>query len=86
MAKMATVITDLFEDIEFTSPRDVLVEAGHEVITIGPEAGHTAKGKKGEAEVTIDKGIDEVKSSDYRCFTNSWWIFSRQIKKKRSYR
>lgn len=65
MAKVATVITDLFEDIEFTSPRDVLEQAGHEVITIGPDAGHTAKGKKGEAEVTIDKGIDEVQASDF---------------------
>ena len=26
MAKVATVITDLFEDIEFTSPRDVLIK------------------------------------------------------------
>lgn len=65
MAKVATVITDLFEDIEFTSPRDALVEAGHQVITIGPQAGHIAKGKKGEAEVTIDKGIQEVNVEDY---------------------
>lgn len=65
MAKVATVITDLFEDIEFTSPRDALVDAGHEIITIGPEAGKTAKGKKGEAEVLIDKGIQEVDFSEY---------------------
>ena len=62
MAKVATVITDLYEDVEFTSPRDALEGAGHKIITIGPDAGHTAKGKKGESEVTIDKGIDDVKS------------------------
>lgn len=65
MAKIATVITDLFEDSEFTSPKQALEQAGHQVITIGPEAGHTAKGKKAEAEVTIDKGIDEVNFDDY---------------------
>lgn len=65
MARVATVITDLFEDVEFTSPRDALVEAGHEVITIGPEARHTAKGKKGNAEVTIDKGIKDVTADDF---------------------
>ncbi|NCA33317.1 protease, partial [Adlercreutzia muris] len=28
MAKIATLITDLFEDIEFTSPKEALEEAG----------------------------------------------------------
>ena len=65
MAKVATVLTDLFEDVEFTSPRDALVEAGHEVVVIGPEKGKTAEGKQGEAEVEIDLGIDEADPSDY---------------------
>lgn len=65
MAKVATVITDLFEDSEFTSPKNALENAGHDVITIGPEAGQIVKGKKGEAEVKIDKGIDEVSIEDY---------------------
>ena len=46
MSKVATIMTDLFEDVEFTSPRDALVEAGHEVVVIGPEAGTTVTGKK----------------------------------------
>ncbi|HLR89050.1 MAG TPA: type 1 glutamine amidotransferase domain-containing protein [Atopostipes sp.] len=65
MAKVATVMTDLFEDVEFTSPRDALVEAGHEVVVIGPEKGTTVTGKQGEAEVEIDLGIDDAKPEDY---------------------
>lgn len=65
MAKVATVITDLFEDVEFTSPRDALQEAGHEVVTIGFEEGETVVGKKEEAEVTIDVGIENANPADY---------------------
>lgn len=65
MAKVATVITQLFEDVEFTSPKEALVDAGHEVVTIGFEAGETVEGKKGEATVTIDKSIAEVNPSDF---------------------
>lgn len=63
MAKVATVMTDLFEDVEFTSPRDAIVEAGHEVVVIGPEKGTTVAGKQGEAEV--DLGIDDANPEDY---------------------
>lgn len=58
--KIAVLITDEFEDSEFTSPAAEFRQAGHEVITIEKQAGKTVKGKKGEASVTIDKAIDEV--------------------------
>lgn len=63
--KIASVMTDLFEDVEFTSPKEALENAGHEVVTVGFEAGETVEGKKGEASVTIDKGIDEVSPEDF---------------------
>ncbi|GAA0363502.1 protein/nucleic acid deglycase [Alkalibacterium iburiense] len=63
--KIAVVLTDLFEDVEYTSPKEVLEKAGHELVTIGFEAGETVEGKKGEASVTIDKGIDEVSPEDF---------------------
>lgn len=63
--KIATVLTDLFEDVEYTSPKKALEDAGHELVTIGSEAGQTVEGKNGEAKVTIDKGIDEVSPEDY---------------------
>ncbi|WP_313792400.1 type 1 glutamine amidotransferase domain-containing protein [Fundicoccus culcitae] len=65
MAKVATVITKLFEDVEFTSPKEALVAAGHEVITIGFNAGEIIEGKKGQARVTIEKAIDEVNPADF---------------------
>ncbi|EFE97486.1 type 1 glutamine amidotransferase domain-containing protein [Serratia odorifera] len=63
--KIAVLITDEFEDAEFTSPADAFRQAGHQVITIEKQAGKTVKGKKGEASVTIDKSIDEVQTADF---------------------
>lgn len=64
MAKIATVITNLFEDSEFTSPAKAFEDAGHEVVTIENEAGAEIKGKKGET-FKVDKGIDDVKPEDF---------------------
>lgn len=63
--KVATVVTNLFEDVEFTSPKDALTKAGHEVITIEEKAGNQVTGEKGDATITIDKGIDEVSPEDF---------------------
>lgn len=65
MAKIATVITNLFEDSEFFEPKDALEAAGHEVVTIGKEAGETVTGKTEEKEVTVDLGIDDANPADY---------------------
>jgi len=63
--KIAVLITDEFEDSEFTSPAEAFKKAGHEVVTIEKQAGNTVKGKQGEAEVIIDKSIDDVSPSDF---------------------
>ncbi len=63
--KIAVLITDEFEDSEFTSPAQALKEAGHQVITIDKKAGATVTGHKGEAKVTIDKSIDEVQHDQF---------------------
>ena len=65
MAKVATLITDLFEDIEFTSPKEALEQAGHTVVTIDKEGNKTIRGKQGEVRVEIDHGIDEVNPDDF---------------------
>nr|AIA18011.1 intracellular protease, PfpI family [uncultured bacterium] len=65
MAKIATLITDLFEDSEYTEPAKAYKDAGHEVVTIEKEAGKEVQGKKGDATVKIDKGIDDVKPEDF---------------------
>ena len=43
--KIAVLITDDFEDSEFTSPAEAFKLAGHQVITIEKQAGKTVKGK-----------------------------------------
>ncbi|KLV26750.1 cysteine protease [Niallia circulans] len=63
--KIATLITDMFEDSEYTEPAKAYKEAGHEVVTIELEAGKTVEGKQKEASVTIDKGIDEVSPDEF---------------------
>ena len=65
MAKVATVITNWFEDVEFTSPKEALEAAGHEVITIGLKAGEEVVGKRVEAKVTVEHSIEDVKPEDY---------------------
>ncbi|MDR4938519.1 type 1 glutamine amidotransferase domain-containing protein [Rossellomorea marisflavi] len=65
MAKIATLITDMFEDVEFTDPEKAFKEAGHEVVTIESEKGKTVQGKQGDASVTIDQGIDDVNPADF---------------------
>lgn len=62
--KVAAVVTDLFEDVELTSPQKVLTDAGHEVVVVGEEKGKEITGKKGE-KVKVDVGIDEANAADY---------------------
>ncbi|SFN25376.1 protease I [Izhakiella capsodis] len=62
--RIAVLITDEFEDTEFTSPAEAYRAAGFEVVTIDDQAGKTIKGKKGHALV-IDKAIDEVSTAEF---------------------
>lgn len=62
--KVAAVVTDLFEDVELTSPQKALTDAGHEVVVVGEEKGKEITGKKGE-KVKVDVGIDETNAADY---------------------
>jgi len=65
MAKIATLITNLFEDSEYTEPAKAYQDAGHEVVTIEKEAGNEVKGKQQKATVRIDKGIDDVNPEEF---------------------
>ena len=61
--KVAVVVTDLVEDIEFTDPVEAIKNAGHDVTTIGFEEG-TVEGKHG-TKINIDKSIADVKPEDF---------------------
>ncbi len=62
--KIAVLVTDQFEDIEYTSPVKAYEEAGYSVVAIDLEAGKEVTGKHGE-KVKIDKAISDVDASDF---------------------
>jgi len=62
--KIATVLTDEFEDIEFTEPAKAYRDAGHEVVVIERDKSKTLTGKHGE-KVTVDMTIDEANPADF---------------------
>ncbi|WP_252314057.1 type 1 glutamine amidotransferase domain-containing protein [Sinobaca sp. H24] len=63
--KIAVVMTDMFEDVEYTDPKQAFEKEGHELTVIESEKGKTIEGKQGEAKVTVDASIDDVKPSDF---------------------
>ncbi len=65
MSKIAILLTDLFEDIEYTTPASAFDKAGHEIIHVGLKKGSVAKGKKNETPVKIDKSLNEVTIDDF---------------------
>lgn len=65
MSKIAVLITDGFEDSEYTQPARAFKQAGHELTRIGLKAGETVKGKRGQAQTTIDKTVNDVSADDF---------------------
>jgi protease I len=63
--KIAFVVGQGFEDSELRVPYDRLKAAGHKVEVIGPRAGEELAGYKGKERVKADRGIDEVRPSEY---------------------
>ena len=54
MASIAVLITDMFEDSEYTEPAGAFRQAGHELTHVGPKAGQAVRGKKEGTEVKVD--------------------------------
>ena len=65
MSKIAVIITDWFEDSEYSEPAKAFVEAGHELVLVGLEAGQTVKGKKAQTPVKIQKAVKDASVSDF---------------------
>jgi protease I len=65
MGKVAVVITDMFEDSEYTQPAEALKKAGHELVHVGLKRGAIVKGKKDGTPVKVDKTAQEVKVGDF---------------------
>lgn len=60
MAKVAVILEDYFEDVEYTGPVNAFREQGHELVVIGLEKGKTVKGKKEHTPVVINTNIDDA--------------------------
>lgn len=65
MALVAFILDDLFEDVEFQDPYRRVREAGHRPVVIGREPGKVVKGKRGEVEIAVDMGIEEVSATNF---------------------
>ncbi|WP_411843915.1 type 1 glutamine amidotransferase domain-containing protein [Salinicoccus sp. HZC-1] len=61
--KVAVLMTDMVEDVEYTSPVEALEAEGHEVEVISKESGEI-EGKQG-GKFKADKSISEVNADEY---------------------
>jgi protease I len=65
MSKIAVIITDMFEDSEYTEPAFAFKDAGHDLVHIEFIEGKTVKGKKKGTPVIIDKTVSDIAVSDF---------------------
>ena len=65
MSRIAVILTDMFEDSEYTEPAKAFKKAGHTLTHVGLAAGKTVTGKKDATPVKIEKSVDSVSSEDF---------------------
>ncbi|MEW6381478.1 MAG: type 1 glutamine amidotransferase domain-containing protein [bacterium] len=65
MSEIAVIITDMFEDSEYTRPAEAFREAGHHVVHIGLESGIMVKGKSRGTPVKIDQTVNEASVDNF---------------------
>jgi len=63
--RVAILVEDEFEDRELTGPLEALRAAGAAVTIVGPIAGATYRGKRGEAAVAADLAAGSAKIADF---------------------
>jgi protease I len=63
--RVAMLVEDEFEDRELTGPLEALRAAGITVVVVGPSAGATYRGKRGEAIVTAELSAGAAKIRDF---------------------
>lgn len=65
--KVAVLVTDAFEQIELTSPRQALIDAGAEVKIISNKSGEVQafKGKEKGDTFKVDYTFDQTSPDDY---------------------
>jgi protease I len=63
--RVAMLVEDEFEDRELTGPIEALRGAGITVVVVGPTAGASYRGKRGEAVVTAELSAGAAKIKDF---------------------
>jgi protease I len=64
MSKIAVIITDMFQDVEYQKPAEAFRKAGHELVLVGLKAGSQVKGEHG-AIVKVDKAVRDLSADDF---------------------
>jgi protease I len=65
MARIATLIADLFEDSEYVQPAAAFRKAGHQVVHVGLQRGIRIKGLKSQATVLIDSEVSDAQALNF---------------------
>lgn len=65
MSKIAVILAEHFEDVEYTKPAKAFEENGHELTIVGLKKGETVKGKRGNAAAWVEKSVREVSVDDF---------------------
>jgi protease I len=64
MARIAMLVGDDFEDVEFRKPYDMLTEAGHDLEVLGKEPG-VVTGKRGRERARVEAAAGDRDVGDY---------------------
>ncbi len=65
MAKIAVIIDDMFEDVEYTRPAEAFQNKGHELVHVGLKQGKEVKGKKQGTSVRVDESVRDVSPDQF---------------------
>lgn len=65
MKRIAALITDLFEDVEYAEPAEAFRKAGHTVVTVGLKKGATVTGKTRHSKVRVEQAVHDVSAGDF---------------------
>ncbi|HVN73574.1 MAG TPA: type 1 glutamine amidotransferase domain-containing protein [Methanoregula sp.] len=64
MSRIAVIITDMFQDVEYERPAQAFRDAGHELTLVGLKAGVQVTGEHG-AHAKIDRALRDVSARDF---------------------
>ncbi|WP_318526299.1 DJ-1/PfpI family protein [Methanobrevibacter arboriphilus] len=65
MSKIAVILGNMYEDVEYTEPAKAFKENGHELTIIGVKKGEKVKGKRGNSSAIIERSVKDVLINDF---------------------